>query len=787
MAKSSAKSNTYSDGSKWSSFSRKSGGYFPKGTQPSTKPNYNTWTWKQIEAAICGGSELSGTQGDAAAKNFSDPATMQQAAMSLEFVRQVLNMVSQSLQDQANALAGGSNPPWKGPAADAFLDNMSTYSQQVNANAQMLNEPPTISSTLPQQLMDQATNLAVSIAKIEAIDNWYANIAATQFNVSASNGLVPIHEVPGLAEMMTNTMLPVLTNLANQYEVTYSPIQAVNPTFDNLNNGGTSSPPPGSKSSKSPHSNSLPPPPNANLSNINGLGGPDNSKLHLPGSSNLHIPGVASMHLPKSPAPNNLGHLPSSISDLPNLANLGNDLNNLRIPGLSDLPGDLADEHLPSLGNDLNDLRIPGLSDLSDGLADEHLPSLGDLPRDLEDGIGGDLPKGLDDNVSDPALHNLEADPFDEASSPSSLTGAESPEEAAAAGESPYPYIPGMGGLGQGPAGAERSDSSGLLGGEDEPWRSDALADEMVPGAAAGGQGLVGMESPEEAEAAGESPYPYIPGMGGLGQGPAGAERSDSSGLLGGEDEPWLEEGLEDIIVAGAAAGGAALARMHTDTVAEGPAADESADEDEALVDGEAAVSEAAGLVGGVPEGTGQSDPQEAVSGEDTAASAADEAIDLTELGPAEPGMTGTDAPGPAAQAGHDAPVLTGLAATVPPGETMEDIAAWDTAVAGAVVLMSADTRADGSDDPSDDSGLARWRPVPPEPGSARVVPDQVVLRAGGGGYSQPVDEAQEQEAEAESASSGAAEDEEPRRAATLLAEDASQWGTWQSDTGALG
>ena len=152
-------------------------GYFPHGGQPSAHPNYASWTWKQIEAAILGGSQIPpGTDGQQTAQGFSDPTTLWATADALELVRQTLNMVGQALQDQGKALAGGQNPPWKGEAANAFYDTMTVFSQQVAANAQVLNAPPT-AATLPQQLVDSGNDLALAQEKIKAIDSWYANEA----------------------------------------------------------------------------------------------------------------------------------------------------------------------------------------------------------------------------------------------------------------------------------------------------------------------------------------------------------------------------------------------------------------------------------------------------------------------------------------------------------------------------------------------------------------------------------------------------------------------------------
>jgi hypothetical protein len=269
--------------------------------------------------------------------------------------------------------------------------------------------------------------------------------------------------------------------------------------------------------------------------------------------------------------------------------------------------------------------------------------------------------------------------------------------------------------------------------------------------------------------------------MGGAGQPAGGPERSDASGLLGGSDEPWLETGLADVIVAGAAAGGAGLAGLGT-RVADGPPEQDFADEN-ASADEDATEQ---------PVTAELSTSAETKATQDTVTASAAGSGAAEETAEVMASVGGSDVPEHAEKghARHHEPAATGSAVPAPAGETPEDIAAWDTAVAGAVVLMGGTVGVDGPDDPPDDPGLAKWRPVPTEPGAAPAAEPGLGLglglRASGSGeYAESAGDAEENAAEA--GSFVAAEEEETRGAAGLLIEDASLWGTWQSDPGALG
>src|SRR5258708_7505700 len=200
-------------------------------SDPSTLPqnfsDYQSWGWQQIEAAIFGGSELTGS-GSQQAQGVSNPETLYQAAMSFEYVRLVLNLIAQSLSDQATGLTSGA---WQGDAATSFLNTVTTFSQQVQANADVLTGGASGLWPVPQQLVNNATELSKAQATVLSIDSWYATQAANlnqNYNVylgPMSNGLIPVSLISGLPNLMTQDMYGyALAPLVQNYSLTIESI-----------------------------------------------------------------------------------------------------------------------------------------------------------------------------------------------------------------------------------------------------------------------------------------------------------------------------------------------------------------------------------------------------------------------------------------------------------------------------------------------------------------------------------------------------------------------------------
>lgn len=570
------------------------------GNDPGSIDDYNSWDWKQIMAAINGMS--AGTGSDAnqeRAKGISDPQSLMDAAGHFLNAEVVLAGIAKSLADQANALAG-ENGPWKGAAADAFCDMINTFSRQVKATADVLSGGEA-GNSVPQQLANNSVNLYNAQVKIADIDAWYADQAVKMGVKPMSNGLIPIHEKPQLVEMMTSDMRAVLKSLAGEYQVTIDSVHT---------------PPPVTSPTDSPDvPDNVPDVPEPDLTgpNLPDVNAPDPQAFSAPDTSGLpdpEIPGVDPMSALATPSPYSGGTgVGGDAPGLDGLAKdaLGNDtldpnaldkaLNPAAFPGGSNLDDGLPTFSPTSFPGGLNtgtgDGKFPTLAD---NLAEDPASwsDSGGLPEDFpgDTGVGGtgglnageglgdvapeqfpgglDTESGLPEGLASPSL-------LDNALESPALDGLSEGEQGLGTGG--MPMMPGMGAGGMPQSGApDRSDSSGLLDSEAEPWVGDPEVGEEIGGrgAGAGGEGL-GLPLDEEAEAlpgalaaeegsalgmGGMNGMPMMPGMGGGGPAAQGTtDPSDASGLLDPEGEPWTgEPGVPEEITGGAGAGGEGLA-----------------------------------------------------------------------------------------------------------------------------------------------------------------------------------------------------------------------------------
>ncbi|MFF2141673.1 WXG100 family type VII secretion target [Kitasatospora sp. NPDC058190] len=349
--------------------------------------------------------------------------------------------------------------------------------------------------------------------------------------------------------------------------------------------------------------------------------------------------------------------------------------------------------------------------------------------------------------------------------------GAGTAHEATAPAEG-MPYLPGMGGGAQAPpVSSERSDASGLLDHDAKPWAgSTDVGDDMAThlGTTTGGEGLtlpVGAGTAHEATAPAEG-MPYLPGMGGGAQAPAvNSERSDASGLLENDAEPWTGAADGETAESGTAAGGEGLALPFFPT----PVGSEREQRD---------------------------DRREAAA----AALLAGEAAAVWAEGVAVPG-TGTEAQKTAeATVGTPAAELATAAlpsATISLPEVVGDEesgAAWDVAGAAFVPLLWAASAEDEADVTADGPATAEegtWGTVAAEPAFTTWQPSRAseaaatpaAVELAGAALSCAGDdiapEPEEEPAEAE-------EEEAPARgAADLLVQERELWGT--SDSEGLG
>ncbi|MEU9133296.1 hypothetical protein AB0D08_35280 [Kitasatospora sp. NPDC048540] len=200
--------------------------------------DYRTWDWHHIQAAIIGMSNgVSDAANLALAKSVADPQSLQDAADAFYQVQLVFDGVARSLADQGDALAG-KDGVWTGDAADSFLDMITLFSRQVGAVADKISGGNSGGNSVPQQLADNAVNLRNAQNKIIEIDNWYANQADLMGYHAMSNGLVPVSKAPGVVELMNRDMRQVLLSLATEYQVTIDKISSPDPITSPLGGGG---------------------------------------------------------------------------------------------------------------------------------------------------------------------------------------------------------------------------------------------------------------------------------------------------------------------------------------------------------------------------------------------------------------------------------------------------------------------------------------------------------------------------------------------------------------------
>ncbi|MEU6174063.1 hypothetical protein ABZ832_19345 [Streptantibioticus parmotrematis] len=584
-------------------------------SDPGSIQDYDSWDWKQIMAAINGMSAgTDSSSNESRAQGISDPQSLMDAAGYFLDAQTVLAGIAKSLTDQATALAGD-NGPWKGDAADSFLDMMNTFSRQVKATVDVLSGGEA-GNSVPQQLADNSVNLYNARTKIADIDSWYADQAVKMGVKPMSNGLIPIHEKPQLVDMMTNDMRAVLKSLAGEYQVTIDSVKNPTPVTNPTGNPDVPDDTPNvpDPDMESPHLQPV------DQGTPQQFAAPDTTGMDAPRMDALSpTDGLSPMDALASPTP--FGGGTGVGGNAPDMDGLGND-DGLTNDALDPSALDKALNPTPFQGGDgvggtmptLTPSAFPGGLGTGDGLspneklADEDPQAWSDdaAPEDFpgDTGVGGTGGLGAPDSLGDEAPEAFPGDLAKESGLPSGLKtpaglddALESPgtlgdEEAegfpggtGTAGG--MPMMPGMGSGGMPTAGAtDPSDASGLLDSDAEPWTGDPNVADTIggKGAQAGGEGLDGLPTDEEAEAfpgetgtnegqlAGSGGMPMMPGMGSGGMPTAGAtDPSDASGLLDSDAEPWTgDPNVADTIGGkGAQAGGEGLDGLPTDEEAE--------------------------------------------------------------------------------------------------------------------------------------------------------------------------------------------------------------------------
>ncbi|MDT7802776.1 MAG: hypothetical protein QOI78_6209 [Actinomycetota bacterium] len=619
--------------------------------------DFDGLTWKQIEAAILGGGSMAPGQ-DQADQAYSNVnwQSLQAAAGVFQTTQMSLSVVAEAIQKQTEALAG-EDGPWKGTAATNFKGMMNDMAAKFSGLVHQITDGSSGGRNIPNQLANSAAYLQWAQNTLRYIDSYYAQQVIARGKV-LNDGRAYISQFPDAVEMMTNDMRQVGNQLSGKYH-SFSVAGYTAPPPATPPPGADVPPPPPPPEAPpppdipppadAPPPPAIPPPPGGDTG---GGGGGDVPPPELPpppgdtggGGGGGTPPPLSSAEIPPPPGgdpglggdggatpppfqslaavppppggsdgPGGLGDVtPPSLDGPPGDVGAGGGaLPPLTSPNLTPPPSGAGGKDDPKAGG-LGDIKAPALDGPpgdtgAGGLGDIKPPSFGSAPGDVGAGGGAGGVNGLNGlgDLKSPALgsppgagglNGLGANALNPADVPSSLQDPKAGGGFTSPMGGGMPMMPpgGMGG-GMNPAGSERPDSAGLLGGVDKPWTSnlpDGLGDPSAltdapalksaswsapPGdvGGAGGVGDVGAGSVDPGGIKGLDPsqlqgpgdlssssnggqqqgvpgagMPMMPpgGMGG-GMNPPGAERPDSAGLLGGVDAPWdsaLPDGLGD-------------------------------------------------------------------------------------------------------------------------------------------------------------------------------------------------------------------------------------------------
>ncbi|WP_077193690.1 hypothetical protein [Streptomyces lydicus] len=503
------------------------GALYAAPSQASSVNDYDTWDWKQIEAAISGGAAMADTSDHGRANGVSDPATLVEAGNIFYRVQLVLEMVSKSLDEQSTALAGASGP-WRGEAAEAFLAAMGTFSHQVSAIAGVLSGGSSHLNSVPNQLVRNGNQLAEARARIAAIDAWYAQQAQIQGVKAMSNGLIPVSKNQTIVNMMTRDMREVLKSLARQYQFT---VDAVRPPSNVT--------PPVKGPASPPSPANAPQPPHMPLAGPGGL--PSGAGSGLPSASPSEAPPVQPFTAPGA-GPSTAG-LPT---DAPAPAGAGMPLGFPGAPSVG--PGGAGMPALDSPGGTgMPALDRPGVA----GMPSVDGPGVAGMPALDNPGAGTTAPAGAPGiDAAPPGLPAMDAAPGTGAGTPvlpfpgAPLVGSGLPGMTAPGGnrtdkDAAPAAFPGVPGVGSGAPGIGAPDGS-AAGGASVPagFPGSTAVGADAPGIGALDGGLPGQAG---------TPVGF-PGSTGVGSGVPGVAGS----------APWLNSAPAPLPLAGGQGTGAA-------------------------------------------------------------------------------------------------------------------------------------------------------------------------------------------------------------------------------------
>ncbi|MET8759924.1 hypothetical protein ABZV40_18805, partial [Lentzea sp. NPDC004782] len=560
----------------------------------TTRADYDRWGWKEIKAAIYGAAAVGkGTRLDASI-NLSDPRTLYNAGLNFHMAQETLSIVGKQVKAQAEALAGEGGP-WQGEAAKSFLALMDQFAKSFESHAQQLRGGPARINSVPEQLLRSSDYLKWAQQTVQAIDVHYANEAKRMRppdwlrsqgqSVVMDNGLIRVSLFPEIVQMLDADMRKVLKILAAQYEQTRFETELVPISTPNPLGAQPNPPGPGldSKPQRLPDLVGNPKPlpelkfNGPEVPNPNGSGITPPQPFDVRTLSDLNANPFSPQPFdasgaprPGSPGAFDGGGVPEGGSFSPQPF----DASGAPRPGS---PGAFDGGGVPEGGSfspqpfDASGAPLSGVPSAAPFVPAPFSASLPPSSSGLGSGLNAPKPSSAEtgSGIPKPGDSGLEpVAPFappalPKTSMPADWAAGGTPDGMAAddrraAGVPGMQMMPPMApmapmapmspGAGAGAGAGERSDASGLIGGEVEPWRGAGLAgvgdpvvgsgvDSAVPerwassspvGDGASGVGVPGMQMmPPMAPMAPMSP--------GAGAGAGAGERSDASGLIGGE------------------------------------------------------------------------------------------------------------------------------------------------------------------------------------------------------------------------------------------------------------
>ncbi len=190
----------------------------------------SSWNWKQIKAAVNGGSEIPAGDSSAyeEARGVSNPESFFRLAQSFARVQATLALCRDVTQLHSHAIAGDDRP-WQGGAADAFNRSMKwtvgvldSHIDQITAAADK--DRPEQGSII-ESLVAAGNRLAYSRAVLDAIDSHYASEARRLGVEPMDNGLIPVSKRPDIVAMMDRDMRAEFERLNEQYSLTVNDLR----------------------------------------------------------------------------------------------------------------------------------------------------------------------------------------------------------------------------------------------------------------------------------------------------------------------------------------------------------------------------------------------------------------------------------------------------------------------------------------------------------------------------------------------------------------------------------